>query len=163
MSTEQLSSQVAQSDPADRSVPAGREVNPIDHIIGHFGGTTMALELLHSRVQAAKKHTPLPSQEHGNQLRMELTHHEQENKYYHTCYDSYQKLLSNVVEVHHYLKLQALFEPGSTPAQDPFLYDAVRKLSAAVAESRTCEVQAAIAWKQYWNIPIAKDIPMERI
>jgi hypothetical protein len=123
----------------------------------------MALELLPSRVQATKSYTHLSPQEHCRQLQHELVQYEQENNYFRSCYDSYQKLRSSVVEACNDLTLHAYFEPESIPAQDPFLYDVIRRLNTAIAASRICETEAEIAWKRYWNIPQATEIPVKRI
>ena len=141
--------------PINRMLPDVPEVNRLDDTIRAFQGATIALETMRSRLQAAKTQNVGPPQERQRQLEKELDWHQQENQFYSSCYALYQKLQAEVVDVLQSLILQSYFEPESIPAEDPFLYDAIRKLKNAVKVSQVHEEWAEEELKQYWNIPCA--------
>ena len=136
-------------------LPDVPEVNRVDNTIRAFQGATITLETMRSRLQAAKTQNVGPPQERQRQLEKELDWHQQENQFYSSCYALYQELHAEVVNVLQSLILQSYFVPESTPADDPFLYDLIRKLRNAVEVSQVHEEWAEEELKQYWNIPCA--------
>ena len=144
-----------QHQPTNRMLPDIPEVNRVDNTIRAFQGATVALETMRSRLQAAKGQNTGPPQERQRQLEKELDWHQQENQFYSVCHALYQELYIQVVDVVQDLILQSHFEPESTPAGDPFLYNVIQKLSAAVEVSQEHETWAEEEWKRYWNIPCA--------
>lgn len=139
----------------NRMLPDVPEVNRVDNTIRAFQGATITLETMRSRLQAAKTQNVGPPQERQRQLEKELDWHQQENQFYSSCYALYQELHAEVVNVLQSLILQSYFVPESTPADDPFLYDLIRKLRNAVEVSQVHEEWAEEELKQYWNIPCA--------
>ncbi|GCB27631.1 hypothetical protein AAWM_10516 [Aspergillus awamori] len=129
------------------------EVNQVDHLIRGYEGATIVLETMRSRLQAAKGQKAEPPHERLKRLEEELGWHQQENDFYGICYDIYQRLYLKVIEVSQDIILQSFFEPKTTPNGDPFLYDALCRLNAAIKESQIDENQAEVAWKGYWSIP----------
>lgn len=150
---QQHSSVHVQQQHSHRMLPNVPEVNRIDNIIRRYHGVTMTLETMRSRLQAAKSQTVGPPQERQKELEKELDWHEHENQFYSTCYELYRELHAQVVDVVQRLILQSHFEPESTPAGDPFLCDAIRRLRAAVNTSQADEADTEAEWKRYWGIP----------
>lgn len=141
-----------QHQPINHMLPDVPEVNQVDNTIWAFQGATIALETMRSRLQAAKMQNVGPPQECQRQLEKELDWHQQENQFYSSCYALYQELHAEVLDVLQNLILQSYFEPESTPAEDPFLYDVIWKLENAVKVSWIHEEWAEEELKQYWNI-----------
>jgi hypothetical protein len=129
------------------------EVNQIDHLIGEFEGSTIALSTTIAKLQMNKTRRIETSHERYKHLVTDLEWHQRENEFYTVSYESYQELYARVLEVCQDLALQSLFEPKSSPLGDPFLLDGIQRLNTAVKVSKSREVHAEQGWKSYWGIP----------
>ncbi|KAI2842233.1 hypothetical protein CBS63078_10941 [Aspergillus niger] len=114
---------------------------------------------MRSQVQAAKEYKPETIYERLRRLEIQLDQHQQENQFYGVFFDLYKELHAIVIGVSQNLILQSYFEPESIPARDPFIYDAIRQLNAALTHAKAAEVQAEANWKTYWNISPTADVP----
>ncbi|RAL06497.1 uncharacterized protein BO97DRAFT_37034 [Aspergillus homomorphus CBS 101889] len=136
------------------------EVNEVDYVIQSQSGATVAPNAMDPQMQAAKNTLPETIDEFRSRLKSELDQHQQENQFYGVCYDLHSALRTKASEITHQLLLQSYFEPETIPCGDPFLYDSIRQLIAALDEAEAGEKSAENDWKRYWNVSPAASVPV---
>lgn len=122
------------------------EINSLDHQIAVANGSTMALEMMRTRMQSTKGRSPLSLSELKAEKLRQRDQQETENQFYRSCFENLSELLSDVLSVTHMLELKASeFNQSS-------IREITVRLRAALDKSRVREAQAEQEWKRQWSV-----------
>lgn len=113
----------------------------------------MALELMPSRLQAAKRMPQPSTEERLVEVLRENAFLRQEIHFYRTCYESSLTMEDKVYEVSQQLMLAYYFEPEGTVEMNQTAYRLAHDIYAAVDEFRAAMVAAEESWMAFWGFP----------
>ncbi len=118
----------------------------------------MALELMPSKLQAAKGMPQPSTEERLVEVLRENAFLRQEIHFYRACYESSLTMEDKVYEVSQQLMLAYYFEPDGTVEMNQTAYRLAHDIYAAVDENHAAMVAAEESWMAFWGFPNAHQL-----
>ncbi|KAL2801607.1 hypothetical protein BJX63DRAFT_442165 [Aspergillus granulosus] len=134
--------------PTSHNLP---EILLLDHQISQAQGTTMALEITHGRLQAAKKEPRLSLPGTLEVKWRQWKRQEDENRFFRECLRNLDDLTTAILAVTEDLMFSSELEPRVSTTGRKHTYSAVSKLKNALSDSQGREVRAREEWDRRSN------------